>query len=116
MSTLTKVVLGVLCIGPIALWIVSILLSPIIQAEVPSGRLFEPMDLYPGPMGKLALAGIVIGVIASIVFAVRTFRDKGIPKEERIRWSILLLLGNLVALPIYWFIYVWRNNGKSQNG
>jgi len=42
------------------------------------------------------------------VYVVHAFRTNLIPEDRRVLWVIVLLFGNLIAAPIYWYLYLWR--------
>ncbi len=30
--------------------------------------------------------------------------------DKRAVWAVVLFLGNLVAMPVYWYTHIWRQN------
>lgn len=42
------------------------------------------------------------------IYVVHAFRTNLIPEDRRILWVVVLLFGNLIAAPIYWYLYMWR--------
>ncbi len=44
-------------------------------------------------------------VIAYIVYV---FKTRHVPAEKKALWAAVLLFGNIIAMPVFWFLYVWR--------
>jgi hypothetical protein len=34
------------------------------------------------------------------------FRNDGLPQDNRTLWVIILFLGNMLAFPVYWWLYL----------
>lgn len=45
------------------------------------------------------LVGIYIGHV---------FKNPAIAADKRALWAVVLFFGNVIAMPVYWFLYVWR--------
>ncbi len=59
----------------------------------------------------LIAMGLIFGLtIGYTIFAAVSSR---VPSEKRTMWVILLILGGIVAIPIFYFIYVWRDPASS---
>ncbi len=41
-------------------------------------------------------------------YVVYLFRSSYVPQEKRALWAVVLFLGNMIAMPIFWYLYVWR--------
>jgi hypothetical protein len=57
-----------------------------------------------------AVAGSLIGLgwFSTIVFAVYAARTRNVPDSKRWLWFALILIGNAVVLPFFWYWYVWK--------
>jgi len=53
---------------------------------------------------------LIIGLIIS--FIRNANRNKLIAKSDRLAWAIMLFIGNMIALPIYWYSYIWKDKRK----
>jgi hypothetical protein len=31
-----------------------------------------------------------------------------VPNDKKALWAAVLFFGNMVALPVYWYLYIWR--------
>lgn len=43
-----------------------------------------------------------------IYFIVHLFRNASIPPDKKPLWAIVLFMGGMAAMPIYWFLHLWR--------
>jgi hypothetical protein len=68
-------------------------------------------DVERSPLFVPVLLLNAVGVSAAfwfLVFCIGHLLAQDRPALFKGLWVILLLLGNLVALPIYWYVFVWR--------
>lgn len=54
----------------------------------------------------LHLATMVVVALLLVVFIVDCYRSPRVPDDRRTLWAVILFLGNLLAMPVYWWIYV----------
>lgn len=56
--------------------------------------------------------GFIVALnLSLLVFYVKNvFRNQKLSEGEKIRWTILIFLGNIVAMPIYWYYYIWKTD------
>lgn len=99
----TKVFMGIICIGPILLWIAYMLISSLYYPDLPRGEIFQNIV-------TLMITAVSVGFIVSIVLSVRAFLGKGVPGNKRYAWGMLLLAGHVIVLPCYWYLCVWRGS------
>lgn len=48
----------------------------------------------------------IIGLL--IIYIVNVFRNDRVPQRKKALWAVVLFLGNMIAMPIYWYLYIWR--------
>ena len=106
-----KVLLGVATAWPL-LWlpIFMLVMFSTLIFSAPGGR--PDPDVFP-----LALLFVlpvhfitVFGSIAlSIFYIVNVFRNKRVPKDQQVLWVVLLIMFGIVAEPIYWYLYIWKD-------
>ena len=41
-------------------------------------------------------------------YIVHVFKNPALAGDRRVLWAVVLFLGNFIAMPIYWFLFVWR--------
>jgi hypothetical protein len=69
----------------------------------PSGRPPVAFIRYIFPLHFLT---ILLMFALTAVYVVHVFKSDQLPSDRRIMWVIVLLFGNIVAFPIYWWIYM----------
>ena len=64
--------------------------------------------IFPLHCGTMLLTFILVGV-----YVVHLFRTDAIPSDKKALWAVVLFLGNLMAFPFYWYLYMWRPLGQA---
>jgi EamA domain-containing membrane protein RarD len=36
------------------------------------------------------------------------FKTERVPTDKKTLWAVVLFLGNMLAMPVFWYLYVWR--------
>jgi threonine/homoserine/homoserine lactone efflux protein len=54
---------------------------------------------------------LIFALMAVYVF--HAFNTDRIANDRRVLWVLVLLLGGLIAFPIYWYLYMWRPDSSS---
>ncbi|HTS83254.1 MAG TPA: hypothetical protein VMH40_21840 [Myxococcaceae bacterium] len=110
MSKGVKLLLGVATLWPLLYlglfvgWWLSMML------RMSSGHPWVPMQ---GPLGGMGLVfGLhcltmawVAGLL--VVYIVDVFRNPRVRNEQKALWAVVLFLGNVFAMPVYWSLHVW---------
>jgi hypothetical protein len=100
MSRRRALLVGVLCLwGPV--YVLGFFTIVVVTATSKGG--------LPVPFGVLAglhgLTILILGVLLAI--CVRdAYRNPDIPDDRRTFWVVVLFLGNIISLPIYWWLYL----------
>lgn len=56
----------------------------------------------------LTLLTVLGGLALTVLFLVDAFRSPRLPRDHRALWAIALFTGGPIALPIYWYLHVWK--------
>jgi hypothetical protein len=48
-------------------------------------------------------------LIAFYIFNV--FKNDRVEKDKKVLWAVVLFMGNVIAMPIYWYLYIWPDHG-----
>ena len=43
-----------------------------------------------------------------VVYISDLFRNPRVRPEQKALWAVVLFLGNIIAMPVYWSLYIWR--------
>jgi len=63
---------------------------------------------------RLTMAVVAGGWVVTIGFLIFALRSSAVPKGKRGLWAALLLFGNLIVVPFFWFWYIWKADAPSQ--
>jgi len=47
-----------------------------------------------------------------VFYLVHVFRNPALG-DKRVLWAVVLFMGSFIAMPVYWFLYVWRQRGPA---
>lgn len=42
------------------------------------------------------------------VYIFHAYKTDRIEDDKRVLWVVILFLGNMIAFPVYWYLYMWR--------
>jgi len=49
---------------------------------------------------------VMIGL--DVFYIVNVFKNPRVKQEMKVLWAIVLLMGGFIAMPIYWYLILWR--------
>jgi hypothetical protein len=111
MSKLGKLLLGAGTIWPILYMFIFMgaAFSAVIFGES------EPAALWAViiPLHLLTML-LIFGLM--VFYVVNVFRNDRIKPDMKALWAIVLFMGNAFAIPIYWYLYIWRDDPKALQG
>ena len=47
-----------------------------------------------------------------VFYIVHVFKNSALSDNTRILWTIIILMGNVVAMPVYWYLHIWKGTGQ----
>lgn len=51
----------------------------------------------------------ILGVFALLtIYVVHAYRTDLVPADKKVLWVVILFFGNFIAIPVYWYLYMWR--------
>jgi hypothetical protein len=60
--------------------------------------------------------GTMLLMMALLVFYIRdVFRNSALRDEKRTLWAVVLFMGAPIAMPVYWWHYVWQPSVASSD-
>jgi len=51
---------------------------------------------------------MVLAIVLLVIYIRHILKNKTLSSEKQLIWVLLILFGNLVAMPIYWCLYIWK--------
>ena len=77
-------------------------------ADAPPEQFFQDFQsIFRLQMVAMAL---VLGLVA--FYVIHLFSTSRVPSEKKALWAVVLFLGNLFAMPFYWYFYIWPPRGE----
>ena len=74
--------------------------------------MFTAVNNGPPPLAFFAIFPIHI-LTMLLMFAltafyiVNVFRNERVNKDTKVLWAIVIFMGSIIAMPIYWYLYIW---------
>lgn len=54
----------------------------------------------------------IFGLMVFYIYNI--FQNERIDGEKKALWAVVIFLGNMIAMPVYWYLYIWREPTKSK--
>ena len=81
-------------------WIASQLMGS--SASAP-GHVDEFNQLFARHIGTMLLTFALLAFYIPYLF-----RTSRVPQEKKTLWAVVLFMGNMIAMPVFWYHYVWK--------
>jgi heme/copper-type cytochrome/quinol oxidase subunit 3 len=60
--------------------------------------------------------GIIIEIIVLLIIYIKNvFNNENIEETKRTLWALVLFFGNIIAMPVYWYINIWKPIKKEKH-
>lgn len=104
MSKSVKILWAILTLLPIIYFIFFISFVSSLDQTQPAAELNDQLK----NMFHLHVISMSLMVALILSYVVYLFKSGIVPKDKRILWTVVLVAGNMFAMPFFWFLYVWR--------
>lgn len=103
--------LGVLTIAPLAYLAVFLLyLIPRLQglagAGVASSHEFSELSRR---VMWYHVSTVWFGFLLIAFYVAFVWRSRRVPQAKKSTWATLIIMGSLVTMPVFWYLYLWRD-------
>lgn len=61
---------------------------------------------------RLHLGTIFLIFALLIFYIVHLFKSERVPQDKKALWAVVLFLGNMIAMPVFWYLYIWEGKEK----
>jgi hypothetical protein len=115
MSKIKKTLLGVLTVLPplylvtFIVFFISMILT--IDKQPASGGM--PPVFQALMIAHLLTILLMFCLVTFYIFHV--FNNNMIPQDKKVLWTILIFMGSFIAMPIYWYLFIWKDSVVSVN-
>jgi hypothetical protein len=62
-------------------------------------------------LGPLYLGTMVLTVVLLVIYIRDAYRNPALGEDRRTFWAVVLFHGNLLAMPVYWWLYMRPGTG-----
>jgi hypothetical protein len=120
MSKIKAIVLAVFTIWPIVYMVLFMGMALAMMISAISG--LNPPGGPGGPLSAFKIIFLlhfltIIDVFALLVVYIRyLFKTETVPKDKKALWAVALFLGNMVSMPVFWYLYIWKQLQKGVQG
>jgi len=59
-------------------------------------------------MFRLHMAVMLGMLVLTASYIIYVFKTTHVPVEKKALWAVVLFMGSVLAMPIFWYLYVWR--------
>jgi lysylphosphatidylglycerol synthetase-like protein (DUF2156 family) len=57
---------------------------------------------------------MIITFVLMVIYVVYLFRTDRVAKESKALWAVVLILGNILSMPVFWYLYIWKKPPEGQ--
>jgi hypothetical protein len=106
MSKTLKVLLGLVTLWPAAY---IILFFAFVFSTIVSGGgnpVNPPLEFIL--IFVLHLFTMLVIAALTVFYIVNVFRNQRVEKDKKALWAVVLFMGSVIAMPVYWYLYFWK--------
>ena len=106
-----SIILGAITVVSVITLIITSYVIPVgFSSSIQQKSIIEQSEVWQQISGIASLALLLFYFLYAI-FSPR------IPKEKRYLWAALILFGNYIIIPFFWYNYFWKvHSGENSNG
>lgn len=64
--------------------------------------------LFFNPIAVIHLVMMAEVAVLVIFYLTHLFKTDIVPQNKKLLWAFVLLVGNLISMPLYWYFYIWK--------
>jgi hypothetical protein len=103
--------LGLLTIVPHAglMWFLFVIGPKLDRVSVSSGLPSRDfLELHRQSM-LVGMSASLFGLLLLAFYLMFIRSSRRVPRTEKRRWALLILFGNLLTMPVFWYLYIWKD-------
>jgi hypothetical protein len=67
----------------------------------------EPLPYRGIVIGGLFFATFLVTAALLVIYSVHLARTGQMDADKKVFWAVVLVSGSVIAMPIYWYYYLW---------
>jgi hypothetical protein len=118
MKKFTKILLAIATVWPFLYMVLFVLFAffsvffmP--RSGSPEGGGIPDLFLIIFPLHLLTML-LIMGLM--VFYIVNIFRNDRVEKDKKVLWAVVLFMAGMFAMPVYWYLYIWREEKESPAG
>lgn len=108
MTKSAKIALGVGTFWPFAYLFVFFIFVFGFMINAPEPGEKSGFPLFMVVFFALHLFTMLLGMALTVFYMVNIFRNDRVDKDKKVLWAVVIFLGSMIAMPIYWYLYIWK--------
>lgn len=97
---------AVMTLAPWAYLLLAAYLVPHLIASKTGGLTFD--QFIHTALFRIEMAAILLNILVLVAFYVLyLFRTDHVQGNRKALWAVMLCLGSLLAMPVFWYLYMW---------
>ena len=110
MSKSNKLILGAFTFWPIVYMVIffGFIFSQFLLVDVSTSSGEPPTAFFL--IFILHFLTIILSIGLLIIYIRNVFSNNRIPQDKKALWAIVIFLGSFIAMPIYWYLYIWSEH------
>jgi hypothetical protein len=112
-----KIILGIASIFYLVVFFGFIACFVLFSSRVDVNGRIQNMDqfnFFTAVMAPSLLIAGLLEVAVIVYFLINLFSRKNLNREQKLIWTMFLILFNAFALPVYWYIFIWKDDKQKQ--
>ncbi|MBN2646061.1 MAG: hypothetical protein JXR59_11395 [Desulfuromonadaceae bacterium] len=116
MSKMLKLLLALLTFWPL-IYLLSFFALAVAMVYGLGGPLADFMHSEGGFQVLFAVhLSTMVEILCLLAFyCVFLYRTDRVPTQKKTLWTVILFMGNLFAMPVFWYLYLWRPQADSES-
>lgn len=116
MTKPTKILLGLATLWPFFYMLLFFIFvfSSVLFLSSPGSESGEPIAFVT--LFVLHLITMFWSLALTVFYIVNVFRNERVDKDKKVLWAVVLFMGNMIAMPVYWYLYFWKEPALSLSG
>jgi magnesium-transporting ATPase (P-type) len=110
-----KLIIGALSVLPIVIALAFITVSGFMFTRLFRVPGLDPSGIFSAMFTLQAFAMVwTVSLLAFYLWYL--FYTDRVPADKKALWTVVFLLVSIMAFPVFWYFYIWRDAGPPQRG